>query len=270
MDKRIENGHWVTSIKNLHPWEKNPRDVYEDDFERLKEQIVDLGIYKTILVTGNGTIIGGNTRYRALSWLNENVYVRTLPDGTPKEYDLRGQFNDVWISELDFEYMPAVDGQMASVYPTIDGVRQSHTRSFSSAEQIMIEYALSDNDNVGRYNNQAVAMLVQPFQELIPQDMYKIEVANPIPLQSLLNDFQPDGTNPTEEELPEPKEAKEKKKRIVFEFEDEQMYDQVKGQIEDLKKDQGVESEAAVLDYLLKSYFDPLAIDGMEAPKQEG
>jgi len=35
----------------------------------------------------------------------------------------------------------------------------------------------------------------------------------------------------------EEKGEKEKKKRIVFEFEDEQLYDQVKGQIEDLKKD---------------------------------
>jgi hypothetical protein len=267
MDKRIENGHWVTSIKNLHPWEKNPRDVYEDDFERLKEQIVDLGIYKTILVTGNGTIIGGNTRYRALSWLNENVYTRTLPDGTQKTYDLRGQFNDVWISELDFEYDAAVEGQMASVHPTIDGVRQKHTRSFSSADQIMIEYALSDNDNVGRYNNQAVAMLVQPFQELIPQDMYKIEVASPIPLETLLNDYQPDGTDPTIEELPEPKEAKEKKKRIVFEFETEEEYQQVKEQVEDLKKDIGAEDNAPVLVHVLKSYFDPLAMDGMERPQ---
>ena len=44
--------------------------------------------------------------------------------------------------------------------------------------------------------------------------MFKIEVAAPIPLETLLNDYQPDGTNPTEEELPadEPKEPKEKNK----------------------------------------------------------
>jgi len=99
--------------------------------------------------------------------------------------------------------------------------------------------------------------------------MFKIEVTAPIPLETLLNDFQPDGTDPTTEELPEPKDAKEKKKKLVIEFEDAQLYDQVKGQIEDLKKDQGVESEAAVLDYLLKSDYDPRAIDGMDAPPSQ-
>jgi hypothetical protein len=263
MEKHIDNGHWYTSINNLSPWEKNPRDIKEDDFERLKAQIVDFGQYKAVLVTKDGTIVGGNMRYRAMSWLNENVFVRTLPDGTERPYDLRGQFNEVWVTELNFEYEPVVSGQPAIVYPVIDG-KVYKQRDFSSADQIMLEYALSDNDNAGRYNNEALAMLVHEYQPLIPQDMFKIEVAAPIPLETLMNDFQPDGTDPTEEELPEPKEAKEKKKKLVFEFEDEQLYDEVKGQIEDLKKDQGVDTEAAVLDYLLKSYFDPLAVDGTE------
>ena len=56
----------------------------------------------------------------------------------------------MWISELDFEYEPAVDGKMAAVYPIIDGVRPKDARPFSSADQIMIEFALSDNDNAGR------------------------------------------------------------------------------------------------------------------------
>ncbi len=106
MDKRIENGHWYTSIRNIAPWEKNPRDITNEDFERLKTQIVDFGQYKPILVTKDGTIVGGNMRYRAMSWLNENVFNRSLPDGTQRSYDLRGQFNEVWITELNFEYEP--------------------------------------------------------------------------------------------------------------------------------------------------------------------
>src|SRR5436190_20347127 len=162
---------------------------------------------------------------------------RTLPDGTTESYDLRRYFNDVWVMELDFEYEAAVAGQMATVHAVIDGKPQQ--RGFSSADHVMTEYALSDNDSAGRYNNEALAMLVHDYQELIPQDMFKIEVAAPIPLETLLNDFQPDGTDPTTEELPEPKEAKEKKKKLTFEFEDEEMFDRVKGQVEDLKKDQG-------------------------------
>src|SRR3954465_304920 len=101
----------------------------------------------------------------------------------------------------------------------------------SLQRNVMTEYALSANDSAGRYNNEALAMLVHDYQELIPQDMFKIEVAQPIPLETLLNDFQPDGTDPTTEELPETKDAKEKKKRIVFEFQDEEQYQQIKGQI---------------------------------------
>ena len=162
---------------------------------------------------------------------------------------------------------PAVAGQMATVHAVIDGKPQQ--RGFSSAEHVMTEYALSDNDSAGRYNNEALAMLVHDYQELIPQDMFKIEVASPIPLETLLNDFQPDGTDPTEEVLPEPKDAKEKKKRIVFEFANEEEFESVKEQVEDLKKDIGTEENGAVLVHLVKSYFDPLAMDGMERPQGE-
>jgi len=203
-------------------------------------------------------------RYRAMAWLNENVFTRTLPDGTTQSYDLRGQFNEIWVTELDFEYEPAVAGQMATVHAVIDGKVQQ--RGFSSAAHVMTEYVLSDNDSAGRYNNEALAMLVHDYQELIPQDMSKIEVADPIPLETLLNDFQPDGTDPTTEELPEPKGDKEKKKRIVFESESEEEFENVKGQVEDLKKDIGPEENAKVLVHVLKSYFDPLALDGMERP----
>ena len=265
MDRFIENGHCYTNIRHLTPWEKNPRDIREEDFERLKAQLVDFGQYKAILATKDGTIVGGNMRYRAMAWLNENVFTRTLPDGTTQTYDLRGQFNNVWVTELNFEYEPAVAGQMAVVHAVIDGKVQQ--RAFSSAEHVMIEYALSDNDNVGRYNNEALAMLVHEYEPLIPQDMFKIEVAAPVPLETILNDFRPDGTDPTEEELPEPAdEPKEKKKRLVIEFTDDEEYENITSQIEDLKRDIDTDDNAKVLQYLMKNYFDPLALDGQEMP----
>jgi hypothetical protein len=264
MEKTFENGHTYVSIKGIAPWDKNPRYIKEDAFERLKAQIVDFGHYKPLLVTKDGTIIGGNMRYRAMSFLNENIFHRTLPDGTTREHDLRGRFNKVWITELDFEYEPVAPGQAAIVYPVVDGVVNKE-RAFSSADHIMTEYALSDNDNVGRYDNEALAMLVQPFQELIPEGLFEIEVAAPVPLESILDDFQPDGTDPTEDELP-PEPAKEKKHKLVFEFESEEEMANIKAQLEDLKKDQGTESSAEVLEFLIKSYFDPLAMDGQEIP----
>lgn len=267
MDKHLEpeTGHWLTSIRNLTPWEKNPRDITPKRFEDLKLSIVDHGQFKPLLATKNGTMVGGNMRYRALDWLNSNIFVHTLPDGTEKTYDLRGHFNEVWVTELDFEHEPVAPGQPAIVHAVIDGVVQH--KDFRDADHVMLEYALTDNDNVGAYNTEALAMLVQPYQEFLPMDSIHIEVAKPIPLDVVMNDFQPDGTDPTEEELPEPKETKEKKPKLVFEFQDEEEYEQIKGQLEDLKKDVDTEDNGLVLQYLLKSYFDPIAIDGMDNPR---
>ncbi len=52
-------------ISKLHTWEKNPRDIKPEDFERLKQQIRDLGEYKPLIVTPIGGVIGGNMRFRA-------------------------------------------------------------------------------------------------------------------------------------------------------------------------------------------------------------
>ena len=144
-----------------------------------------------------------------------------------------------------------------------------YERGFASAEHVMIEYALSDNDSAGRYNNEALAMLVHDYQPLIPQDMFKIEVAAPVPLEPILNAFQPDGTDPTEEELPAADEPKEKKKKLVIEFPDEEEYENITSQIEDLKRDIETDDNAKVLQYLMKNYCDPLALDGQEMPRPE-
>jgi len=52
-------------INKLKLWDKNPRSITKKDFERLKKQIKDLGEYKPIIITPDGTVIGGNMRLRA-------------------------------------------------------------------------------------------------------------------------------------------------------------------------------------------------------------
>ena len=56
-------------ISEVVPWKKNPRKINEPDFERLKEQIKRLGIYKPLVVArenGKYIVLGGNMRIRAL------------------------------------------------------------------------------------------------------------------------------------------------------------------------------------------------------------
>jgi len=52
-------------IKDLHNWDKNPRGVKKDDFERLKRLITKLGIFKPFIITEDGTVLGGNMRLLA-------------------------------------------------------------------------------------------------------------------------------------------------------------------------------------------------------------
>lgn len=53
------------NIKQIHNWDKNPRNINKKDFERLKAQITKLGQYKPLLITDDGTVLGGNMRLRA-------------------------------------------------------------------------------------------------------------------------------------------------------------------------------------------------------------
>jgi hypothetical protein len=52
-------------IESLHIWEKNPRTISQKDFGRLKKQLKKLGQYKPLVITEDGTVLGGNMRLKA-------------------------------------------------------------------------------------------------------------------------------------------------------------------------------------------------------------
>lgn len=56
------NTRKLATLKN---WDKNPRSIKEKDFLRLKKQIQELGQYKPLIITEDGTVLGGNMRLRA-------------------------------------------------------------------------------------------------------------------------------------------------------------------------------------------------------------
>ena len=55
----------IRNIKTLHNWNKNPRAIKKEDFERLRNQIKELGQYKPLIITSDGEVLGGNMRLRA-------------------------------------------------------------------------------------------------------------------------------------------------------------------------------------------------------------
>jgi len=141
-------------ISEVEIWEKNPRNIKTKDFERLKRQIQELGVYKPLICireNGKYVTLGGNMRLRALVALN--------------------------LKEVDVSLVQAKD------------------------EATKIKYALSDNDRVGQYDEQALAELTYPHIEEINLEDYRIDVGEPISLKDVIEDYAPDIDG--EDEIPD-------------------------------------------------------------------
>src|SRR5690606_887797 len=115
-------------ISQLHLWEKNPRGIMTKDFDRLKRQIQKLGQYKPLLITEDGTVLGGNMRLRAYKDLG---------------------IEEIWVSVVKAE---------------------------TEAEKL--EYALSDNDRAGYWEEDKLAEMIINTPELALHD-YKIDLGEP-------------------------------------------------------------------------------------------
>lgn len=141
-------------ISEVEVWDKNPRNIKTKDFERLKRQIQELGVYKPLICfreNGKYTTLGGNMRLRALK--------------------------DLSMKEIDISIVEAKD------------------------EATKIKYALSDNDRVGQYDEQALAELTYPHIEEINLEDYKLDIGEPISLKDVIEDYGPDIDG--EDEVPE-------------------------------------------------------------------
>jgi len=79
-------GKLLWDIDQLHEWEKNPRTISKENFERLKNQIKELGEYKPLIITKDGTVLGGNMRLKAYRELGyKKVWVSIVEADTEEE-----------------------------------------------------------------------------------------------------------------------------------------------------------------------------------------
>jgi ParB family chromosome partitioning protein len=137
------------TIDLLKNWEQNPRGILKDDFERLKKQLQRFGQYKPILITEDGTVLGGNMRLKAMQELG---------------------ITDVWVSVVD-----------------------------APDEKTRLEYALSDNDRSGYYEEEKLAELVMSVPDLDLKE-YKVDLGKLTNLDDLLSQYGPDAV---EDEVPD-------------------------------------------------------------------
>lgn len=129
-------------ISSVVPWDKNPRGIKAEDFERLKKQILKLGVYKPLICYQAGkkyVILGGNMRIRALKELG--------------------------VKEVE----------ISLVIPKTEAER--------------IEYALSDNDRAGYYEEDKLAELVFPYMAKLNLEDFKVDIGQAVDLKILLEDF---------------------------------------------------------------------------------
>jgi DNA modification methylase len=132
-------------ISSVIPWDKNPRGVKERDLERLKHQLLRLGVYKPLVCCqekGKYIALGGNMRLRAL--------------------------REIGAKEIEISIVDA------------------------KTEKVKIEYALSDNDRVGYYEEQALAALLQPHLAQLELDDFRVDIGRATELTSILGRVGPD------------------------------------------------------------------------------
>lgn len=192
------NGKILATLDSLIEWDKNPRNIKEEDFFRLKKQVARLGQYKPLFVNAEGVVVGGNMRLRTLRWLNENVLKWADEDGTEHQIDRVGQFAEVWVTELGVGEEP-IEG-VVKYHAILDGKVEAEL--FDSIEQMMIEYGISDNDPAGSYDQKALFKLLQPYEKLKSMPDYKFSLQEPVKLKSFIAEFNKDAKNNPEAQTP--------------------------------------------------------------------
>jgi hypothetical protein len=136
-----KDGKQFANIDELFRWEKNPKIVLREDFDRLKKHIQKFGQFKPIIITPDGEVIGGNSRLEALRDLG---------------------IKEIWVSVVE-----------------------------PKDEAEKIEIALADNDEVGKYVEEDLAMLITDLDEPFPMEDYKVNVGKDIDLNELLKKLGP-------------------------------------------------------------------------------
>lgn len=117
----------MAKLSWLRSWEKNPRVADKKDLEKLESQIEELGVYKPLIIyleKDNGTILGGNQRFKILKSLREKY----AKDGSDK-------YEYVWVSVVNAD---------------------------NDIEKL--KYAISDNFSAGKYSREKLREVLKADQ----------------------------------------------------------------------------------------------------------
>ena len=153
----------IVPIEAVRPWKDNPRIIRKADFDRLRNQIQNLGMYKRLLCA---------------------------PDPDEYGYAFHGEAEKFIVAGGNMRLRILEEMGAPEVAITIVRPRD---------EAQLIEFSLSDNDSAGEYDTQAVAEQIYRNRDKIEISNYKIAVARPSDIEVVLSAFGP-GLEGTEED----------------------------------------------------------------------
>jgi hypothetical protein len=181
-------------VNTLRHWDKNPRDITEDQFHKLLKQL-RYGEVENLIVLTDGTVLNGNRRLDAYNKVGKT---------------------EAWVSEVeivptdDGKFNIIVDGELAKhVYPkNIAGTPVV----FSSELQAKVELMALGNSHVGTFNDIGLAELLTVSN--VEPDLFEINMGHMTRVEDLVKAFGPsDLPQPEPEPEPEVSHAKEDQTR---------------------------------------------------------
>ncbi|QQR76644.1 DNA modification methylase [Candidatus Nomurabacteria bacterium] len=101
----------VREVKDLLPWQENPRKISKVALDKLKKKIVQNGFHSVIVIDTDNTILSGNQRKTALTELDIStvdvmIPSRKLSDAERRRIGIESNIND---GEWDFEKLKSFD-----------------------------------------------------------------------------------------------------------------------------------------------------------------
>lgn len=134
----------TAKVKDLKPYDRNPRKLTKAAFERLTAAIQKLGFHQRLLCTPDLRVIGGHARIRALKSLKIKEVQILVPNRQLTEQEFKqllisdnGQFGewDMDILSADFEIDELVDLGVPEALLNFQPVTPDESNSESEAEE---------------------------------------------------------------------------------------------------------------------------------------
>lgn len=97
----------IFKLKDLSPYEHNPRRITKQQFEKLKKSLQEDGFHQRLIADREGKIIGGHARLQALQELGFKEVAVLIPDRdlTPEEFDRINIRDNIGFGDFNYDML---------------------------------------------------------------------------------------------------------------------------------------------------------------------